>query len=141
MLVADDLHGHRTSPITVRMLMHRFRSCKTIGNLGGNLFLFCIPLLLVFLPTTWQVISYSASPSLSAACEIASAGDVGWVERGRGVETPFLALRNFTLQRASTNAAHHRSGGMLHLAVAADPAIHVEVGWVQQPPTVVLHAG
>ena len=135
MLVADDLHGHRTSPITVRMLMHRFHSLpKTIGNLEGNLFLFCIPLLLVFLPTTWQVISYSASPSLSAACEIASAGDVGWVERGRGVETPFLALRNFTLQ-------HHRSGGMLHLAVAADPAIHVEEGWVQQPPTVVLHAG
>ena len=31
-------------------------------------------------------------------------------------------------------AAHHRSGGMLHLAVAADPAIHVEEGGCSSRP-------
>ena len=36
MLVADDLHGHRTSPITVRMLMHRFHSCRKPLAISGE---------------------------------------------------------------------------------------------------------
>ena len=75
-------------------------------------------------------------------CEIASAGDAGWrwveKQKRRGVETPFLALRNSTLQRAhqraplqraSTSASvqecctqRGRGGG----GVAAQPAIQVE---------------
>ena len=79
---------------------------------------------------------------LRRGCEIASAGDAGWrwveKQKRRGVETPFLALRNSTLQRAhqraplqraSTSASvqecctqRGRGGG----GVAAQPAIQVE---------------
>ena len=50
-------------------------------------------------------------------------------ERTRG-RNPVSCSQEFY----SAAPAHHRSGGMLHLAVAADPAIHVEGGCSSRPP-------